>query len=261
MSLIEDIKEMHLSNGNPFYLVFFAVCTLFFMSLQVDSDSILESNSIVNTASAQSMMDIHDPIHHYLRFVVSEEGLNELPSYHLRPTPIPNYLSREGLLPDFHPWMNHAAIRERTYENLRSESHYFTFFTPEMQVTHNNEFAWGQNDGALWQGRGINQSFTMGIGAEVGPVQVVLRPNFVYSENRDFMINPVPARRELSPYAIARLYTDMPDRFGEDPISQMDLGNSFIQVKHRGWVGGFSNQSMWVGPSVNNALVLSNNAP
>lgn len=241
--------------------IVFAYCFLVLVGFQLDPSAFVKSGSIWNTASAQTTMDIHDPIHHYLRFVVSQKGLNDLPSYNLRPTPIPNYLSIEELLPEIHPWMNHAAILDRTDSNSRSDSHYFTFYTPEMRVTHNNYFAWGQNDGALWQGRGLNQSFTMGVGVEVGPVQMVLRPNFVYSENRDFMINPVPARRGLSEYAVARLYLDMPDRFGPDPISQMDLGNSYIRAGYKNWVVGFSNEHIWAGPAVYNPLLFSNNAP
>jgi hypothetical protein len=259
------LYQVQVKGSSGFIKIFFSngmkVLLLFvLLGLQFNTNVGQTSSSYWNASIAQTTMDIHDPIHHYLRFVVNERGLNELPSFNLRPTPLPDNLS-PGLFSAYHPWANHPSISERMQADWANPAHLFTFFTPEMRVTHNNNFAWGQNDGALWQGRGLNQSFSMGIGVDYGPVKVVLRPNFVYSENRDFMINPVPARRGINKYAIARLYTDYPDRFGEDPISMMDLGNSFIQYENRGFVAGFSNQSMWTGPAVLNPLVLSNNAP
>lgn len=231
------------------------------MGLQYNPNPGQSSANLWNESHAQTTMDIHDPIHHYLRFVVNERGLNELPSFNLRPTALPDNLSRSKLLPFTHPWANHPSIRELTQEDWATSNHLFTFFTPEMRVTHNNNFAWGQNDGALWQGRGLNQSFSMGIGVDYGPLTLVLRPNFVYSENRDFMINPVPQRGGLNEYAVARMYLDMPDRFGPDPISRMDLGNSYLQGEYKNWVTGISNQQMWTGPAVFNPLLFSNHAP
>ena len=60
---------------------------------------------------------------------------------------------------------------------------------------------------------------------------------------------------------MARLPIDMPQRFGEDPISVLDPGESFVRYEYGDWMGGISNQKYWTGPALLNPLIFSHNAP
>jgi hypothetical protein len=102
------------------------------MGLQVHLDATLRSTSLWNASIAQTSMDIHDPIHHDLRFVVNARGLNELPSFNLRPTPLPDKLS-PGLFSAHHPWANHSSTRERTYEDWATLDHQFNSFYNDLR--------------------------------------------------------------------------------------------------------------------------------
>lgn len=214
----------------------------------------------------QAQVDVGDPFEFYLRMISESNDSTDLPSFNLRPQEIRFNASD---LPVVHPWVkriDRAYLVSNLYATPPPSSDGILqpdiiFYAPEIRVTHNNKFAWGANDGALWQGRGLNHSYSMGIGFRYGNVSAAIRPKMVYSENRDFALSPYAPRAELNQFAEPRLYVDMPQRFGEDPVSRMDPGNSFIKYSQSGFEGGFSTQSYWVGPGVRNALILSNNAP
>lgn len=116
-------------------------------------------------------------------------------------------------------------------------------------------------DGALWQGRGLNTSFTMG-GAYVREnLEVVLRPMVVYSENSEFDLSPHPSYEGLSEYAMSRSYSDLPQRFGSGSFSRLDPGESYIRGIYQGFTAGLSTQRITTGPARFNPLMFGPNAP
>src|SRR5207237_4260274 len=58
------------------------------------------------------------------------------------------------------------------------------------------------------------------------------------------------------PYSI-----DLPLRYGDLNLSRFGLGQSSVSVDARAVAFGFSTENEWWGPGVQNAIVLSNNAP
>lgn len=135
------------------------------------------------------------------------------------------------------------------------------FYAPRFLLSHNNNFAVGQNDGALWQGVGWNYAFTTGLSYEYRFLKVALRPEFIHSENRFFDISRVPKQPGLTRFSMPLTWIDFPQRFGEEPITRVDPGNSYIRLQHNGWMAGFSNERIWTGPALHNALILSDHAP
>ncbi|MEX1130390.1 MAG: capsule assembly Wzi family protein [Candidatus Woykebacteria bacterium] len=141
----------------------------------------------------------------------------------------------------------------------------FAFYTPIIKVGSNSEVAFGQNDGAMWQGRGLNTALSFGGRFEYGPIEVSFRPQFGYSENQDFDLAPNPPfftfPFELSEYAQGLARIDQPQRFGEESISWFHPGQSWIRLSQWGAAAGVSTANQWQGPALYNPLMMSNNAP
>ena len=198
-----------------------------------------------------------DPMELYLRTILSAHSDEGSSSHNLRPFTLSGYENALYGNPD-HVWSAHPFFRKIERE-LFSPS--VNVFSQELYVSNNNMRPAGFNDGALWQGRGLNMAFSTGISAHYGPLRGVIRPIFVYSENRDFELSPHPQYPGISPYGMVLTNADIPQRFGEEPINRLDLGDSYIEAEYSGFSAGLSNQRMWTGPAIHNPLIFSNNAP
>ena len=64
----------------------------------------------------------------------------------------------------------------------------YKLYGPEEFLSYNSKAPFGQNDGALWQGRGLNSSFTTGIRLEGYGFELTFKPQLTYSQNKDFEI-------------------------------------------------------------------------
>lgn len=135
---------------------------------------------------------------------------------------------------------------------------------PEVRTAWNSDIPFSANDGTLWAGRGMSGQVTAGLRAEIGPVSLVLAPQVTYTENRAFGLLP-GGRPDSSLYRASwrvGLYSaDLPFRFGREPYTQFDLGQSTLSLRAGPVVAGASSEDQWWGPGRRNAIVLSNNAP
>lgn len=200
-----------------------------------------------------------DPAWHYSRLVLSGEASEEETTYLLRPEV---YSAHRG-----HP------VRYETGTSLvASQDSRFQvrLYSPMVYTSYNKEIPLGQNDGALWQGRGRNWFMRAGVGVQYGPLTMVVRPEFVRSQNREF-----PLERDLGTdnqnyrhprfggtrYQDFLMYADLPLYFGDEPVSSFHLGDSFIQADFKRFAAGISNERIWTGPAVHNPLIFSSNAP
>jgi len=195
-----------------------------------------------------------DPMELYVRAFVSPGYYESEPSLLIRPAAQNLHYG----LTFTHPWVKHPFFRT-VNETERTVS--FLVFSPKIFRSFNTEIPTGANDGALWQGRGVNYTISSGVGANYGPLTIVFRPTYNYSENREFELSPYPSLSGLSPYAMPLSNIDMPERFGDESLESFNLGDSFIQLDHFGFAAGFSNQRIWTGPAIYNPLILSYNAP
>src|SRR5258705_13595057 len=93
---------------------------------------------------------------------------------------------------------------------------------PEQYVIRNSALPFSLNDGAMWAGRGGSYRIRAGFSVEVGPVRLVIAPEFLRTENRPFALllprssPPMPPARNVlsSPWHTGPESIDLPLRFG-----------------------------------------------
>ena len=142
----------------------------------------------------------------------------------------------------------------------------FGLFDPEAVMFWNSAFPSGQNDGAVWRGRGLTTRLSMGGFVRRGVFTASFRPALVYNQNRAFSLAVLDSARSAflnpwHPLTGVNSTIDMPQRFGPEAFTTLDLGETSLRIDWRGWTVGASNETMWWGPGVRNAIVMSNNAP
>ncbi len=198
-----------------------------------------------------------DPMALYLRWAVDTHQNRHL---HYSGSN-PNQRSIQSI----HPWQNHHyfTVHEPNLRSSRFEpSGNLNIFSPTLTTTHNSDYPVGSSfDGALWQGRGYNTAFSMGVGFRHNYFEAVFRPVYVTSENKDFDLSIHPPFEGLSEYAMHLTYSDIPQRLGEDSVNRFDPGESYIRGIYRGWNAGLSTQRMRTGPAIHNPLMFGNHAP
>ena len=138
-----------------------------------------------------------------------------------------------------------------------------------VRITQFNSFnsshPHGGNDGALWQGRGINSRTILGWNTHIPlrnefVVRMHLNPELLFSQNTAYDI--LPAHPALdSEFGNYRRSPDVPQRFGNSPIVELDPGDSEIRLNWRQLTTYIGTSHAWIGPAERNAIILSNNAP
>ncbi len=117
----------------------------------------------------------------------------------------------------------------------------------------------GINDGAMIPARGYQTLFSAGIYAQYGPLSIQLNPEMVYAENRAFQGFPRTLSGKTPSYVNGNI--DLPERFGEKPYQKLFWGQSSIRLTIGPASFGLSNENLWWGPGIRNALLMTNNAP
>src|SRR5437773_9637422 len=110
---------------------------------------------------------------------------------------------------------------------------------PELYAIGNSALPYSLNDGALWAGRGWSSRLRAGFRAEVGPVRLVVAPEFLRTEDLGFAmphertVRPRPPGRSIfaSPWHTSPESIDLPLRFGARAYSQWDYGQSALDVR------------------------------
>lgn len=141
-------------------------------------------------------------------------------------------------------------------------------YGPEWFNSFNTAAPYGQNDGALWQGRGYNTSLTAGIRFEGYGFEATIKPQLSYSQNMGFtLMDPAAAYSNADYAGKAGIYgnysqqvIDLPQRFGNKPFFTFDWGDTEIRWSLYSFTIGFGTQSMWLGPAYLNPILHSNNA-
>ncbi|GHV73369.1 hypothetical protein AGMMS49940_06710 [Spirochaetia bacterium] len=140
-------------------------------------------------------------------------------------------------------------------------------YGPELFMSGNTAAPYGQNDGALWQGRGFNTSLTGGIRFEGYGVELTFKPQLAFSQNAAFdYITPGGMQKaayagKADTFGYFWGTVDAPQRFGDDPFFTYDWGDSEVRYTWKTLTVGFGTQAIWLGPSYLNSMLHSNNAP
>ena len=135
-------------------------------------------------------------------------------------------------------------------------------YGPEWFNSFNAAAPYGQNDGALWQGRGYNTSLTGGIRFEAYGFEATFKPQLSFSQNMAFDIMPSAYDSEYGYFwgYSKNVGVDAPQRFGNKPFFTYDWGDTEIRWSWHTFTVGFGTQSIWLGPAYLNPLLHSNNA-
>jgi hypothetical protein len=154
-----------------------------------------------------------------------------------------------------HPWQNiNLGTKREIFNNIL-----IRVYEPELFTSFNTIAPYGQNDGALWQGRGFNTSLSGGLRFEAYGVELTFKPQLAFSQNLafDLMKSNIPNNE----YGYFWGTVDAPQRFGDNPFFVFDWGDSEIRYAWKTLTAGFGTQTIWLGPSYVNSILHSNNAP
>ena len=128
-----------------------------------------------------------------------------------------------------------------------------------LEFTSHHPFS--RNNGAMIPNKGFQQLISAGIYAEIGPLSVQFKPEYVYAENAPFDGFPeshydVIWQRRY--YLWNRI--DMPERFGEKSFNKINWGQSSIRLNWKSLSLGLSTENIWWGPGIRNSIMMSNQA-
>jgi hypothetical protein len=158
-----------------------------------------------------------------------------------------------------HPWQEQKFHTTLTLFNAAT----LRIYGPELFMSGNTAAPYGQNDGALWQGKGFNASFSAGVRFEGWGIEATFKPQLAFSQNAAFDIMPSNYDSE---YGYFWGYghnagIDAPQRFGDKPFFTFDWGDTEIRYTWKTLTIGFGTQAIWLGPAYLNPILHSNNAP
>ena len=120
----------------------------------------------------------------------------------------------------------------------------------ETTVRYNSAYPRDRNNGVMWAGVGANMQLQGGAEANWRWLHGALIPRVVHHANDD--------HPNTSLYTIGRI--DLPKRFGREPFTVFDLGQSFAGAVLGPVEARFSNENLWLGPAQLTPILLSNTA-
>ncbi|MDR3343281.1 MAG: capsule assembly Wzi family protein, partial [Treponema sp.] len=192
-----------------------------------------------------------------------------------------DFLALQGLTE--RPYLNYRTLSDSVWAideqaqhswqgvNLGTRRHLFgdvfmRIYGPELFSSFNTAAPYGQNDGALWQGKGFNASLTGGVRFEGYGVELTFKPQLAFSQNLEFdIMKPEMSGTNYADKAALYGYfwgrVDAPQRFGDEPFFTYDWGDTEIRYTWKTLTIGFGTQAIWLGPTYLNPMLHSNNAP
>ena len=181
----------------------------------------------------------------------------------------------EWYIPDNkeHIWQNNNLGNTNIlFESTNQGTNWFTkgfyhglkykIYGPEWYNSYNTKNPYGQNDGALWQGKGYNTSFSVGARLEGYGFELTLKPQFTFSQNLEFEIMPSNYDSEFGYYWGYRhnIGVDLPQRFGKKSFTKFNLFESEIRYSWKKFTFGLGYQPIWLGPAYLNPILHSNHS-
>jgi hypothetical protein len=152
------------------------------------------------------------------------------------------------------PWQERTA-----YQVMNSG---LTFAPLAAYATINSAYPEDRNNGSLWSGRGAATAIEGGVVLRLGAFSMAVLPILTFQQNGDYEMLPPAGAAGKSVYANG-LYgsVDAPQRFGPEGYSTAGWGQSYARLDVWKLGVGFSNENMWWGPGISNAILFTNTAP
>ncbi len=114
----------------------------------------------------------------------------------------------------------------------------------------------GFNDGVMVPARGYQTVFSAGVFIKYRFLSIQLEPEVLDVQNLPFQGFYQIYQKPSPPTGI-----DLPERFGDSTFKKIYWGQSSIRLTFGPVSLGFSNENLWWGPGIHNALLMTNNAP
>ncbi|MCC8423966.1 capsule assembly Wzi family protein [Mucilaginibacter sp. UR6-11] len=138
---------------------------------------------------------------------------------------------------------------------------FFQILPFSWQQQFNSDHPYGWNDGAMIPAKGYQTLVSSGFYLKYGVFSIQFKPEFVYAANNNFNgFDSGHPDQDLIVYYSFHNSIDLPEKYGNGPYKKAFLGQSSIRLTFGKISLGFSNENLWWGPGINNALVLTNNA-
>ena len=131
----------------------------------------------------------------------------------------------------------------------------------EYIIDYNSHHPYNRNNGSMIPNKGYQHIVSMGFNFEIGPLNIIFKPEHHFSENKDFEgfweghYDEIWHKRYKHWNKI-----DTPERFGDKRHNRILLGQSKISLKYSFLELAFSNENIWWGPSMRNSIMMSNHA-
>ena len=138
---------------------------------------------------------------------------------------------------------------------------FLKLYGPEWYNSYNTAAPYGQNDGALWQGRGYNTALSAGLRLEGYGFELTFKPQVSFSQNLEFEYLTGVCGSEYSYFTQNGGSIDLVQRYGNTSFWNYDWGDSEIRWTWNTFTIGFGSQNPWLGPAQLNPMLGSNNAP
>lgn len=209
--------------------------------------SVLIIGALSLSASAQSV-PAGEEMENYYRLSQLLGKLDSSISFSVRPI-FPNIGMHYRRNAEHHNRGDSSIWRPRTLYDSPNQLINIRLLPISWRSQFNSNTPYGWNDGSMIPSRGFQTQLRAGVYARVGPLSIQLQPEYVYAENRGF--------------EVFDLYGGVPDiqpRFGSGTYSQVSLGQSSVRLTAGPVSVGVSNENVWWGPGLRNALILSNNS-
>jgi len=133
-------------------------------------------------------------------------------------------------------------------------------FTWQQQFNTHHPFS--LNDGAMIPAKGYQTLISGGFYAQYGPINIQLRPEYVFAENQSFQgFYKEQSDQVWAEYYLLNNVIDTPEKFGNNTYKRMFWGQSSARLTFGPLSLGISNENLWWGPGVRNSLMMSNSAP
>jgi hypothetical protein len=129
------------------------------------------------------------------------------------------------------------------------------------QQQFNSDHPYGWNDGAMIPAKGYQTIVSGGLYLKYSILSIQFRPEYVYATNPAF--NGFASGHDNADVVLYNTFhnlIDLPERFGNQVYKKAFLGQSSIRLTLGPVSAGVSNENLWWGPGIKNALILTNNA-
>ncbi len=137
----------------------------------------------------------------------------------------------------------------------------FKILPIDYSIEFNSNYPYNRNNGTMIPNRGYQHIFSFGIDAKIGPLNITIKPEHHYADNKNFE-GFWEGHQDIIWEKRYSLWNtmDMPERHGLKRHNEIFIGQSSVRLNFKNLSFGVSNENLWWGPSIRNSIMMSNHA-